>query len=183
MTSQISKKYLSAILGLAVMGGAAVLDAPAYAEEAAAPSAQLIAQLPSPVRKVANNKAFAEECKIKLSPISGCKPVQYMIVNGGICEIILNYNNSELNYRATKNPNESLVDSKRMTKPKTKPQVFSMVTSTGAAIKGQLTEYSSGAKAVNWEYNKVRYVLMTWSPVSGNDLMLLAHRAAKTDLK
>ncbi|MGM9999171.1 MAG: hypothetical protein ACI38Q_07265 [Candidatus Bruticola sp.] len=182
MTSQINK-YFSIMLGLAVIGGAAVTALPSYAEEATSSSTQLVAQLPSPVRKVPNNKAFTEECKIKISPISGCKPVQYMIVNGDICEIILSYNNSELNYRSTRNPNESLVDSKRMTKPKTKPQVFSMVTSTGASIKGQLTDYSTGAKAVSWEYDKVRYVLMTWSQVSGNELITLARRAAKTDLK
>ncbi len=174
-------KCLSLLLGLSIIGSAAFSAEKAYAEEEKA-GIELLAQLPSPVRQVKNPKAFTDECKIKLSPISGCQVVQYIIVNSCICEIVSGYKGMELNYRATKHPNESLVDSKRMKQTVNKPKSFSMQTSKGAKINGFVSEYTCGAKAASWEYNKTRYVLMTWSKINDNDLILLARRAAKADL-
>ncbi len=180
MNNQLTKS-LSLILGLAIVGSVAFGIEKVYAEEAQT-STKILAQLPSPVRRVNNPRAFVEECKIKLSPISGCQVVQYIIVNSCICEIVSNYKGMELNYRATKHPNESLVDSKRMKQTVSKPKSFSMQTSKGAKINGFVSEYTCGAKAASWEYNKTRYVLMSWSKINDNDLILLARRAAKADL-
>ena len=180
MNSKLTKSLIL-LLGLAIISGIALNAEKAYAENDKV-NTQLIAQLPSPVRRVSNNKAFTEECKIKLSPISGCQVVQYIIVNSCICEIVSNYKGMELNYRATKHPNESLVDRKRMKQTVSKPKSFSMQTSKGAKINGFVSEYTCGAKAASWEYNKTRYVLMSWSKINDNDLILLARRAAKADL-
>ncbi len=122
MNNQLTKS-LSLILGLAIVGSVAFGIEKVYAEEAQT-STKILAQLPSPVRRVNNPRAFVEECKIKLAPISGCQVVQYIIVS----------------------------------------------------------EYTCGAKAASWEYNKTRYVLMSWSKINDNDLILLARRAAKADL-
>lgn len=180
MNNQLAKS-LSLLLGLAIIGGAVFSAENTYANENITDT-QVLAQLPSPVRRVNNAKAFTEECKIKLSPISGCQVVQYIIVNSCICEIISNYKGMEINYRATKHPHESLVDSKRMKQTVTKPKSFSMQTSKGAKINGLISEYTCGAKAASWESNKTRYVLLTWSKINDNDLILLARRAAKADL-
>lgn len=180
MNSKLTRS-LSLLLGLAIVGGITLNIEKAYAKETQN-TTQLLAQLPSPVRRVNNAKAFTEECKIKLSPISGCQVVEYIIVNSCICEIVSSYKGMELNYRATKHPNESLVDSKRMKQTVSKPKSFSMQTSKGAKINGLISEYTCGAKAASWEYNKVRYVLMTWSKIDNNDLILLSRRAAKADL-
>ncbi|MGN0013022.1 MAG: hypothetical protein ACI37J_06915, partial [Candidatus Bruticola sp.] len=60
MNSKLTKSLIL-LLGLAIISGIALNAEKAYAENDKV-NTQLIAQLPSPVRRVSNNKAFTEEC-------------------------------------------------------------------------------------------------------------------------
>ena len=74
MNNQLTKS-LSLILGLAIVGSVAFGIEKVYAEEAQT-STKILAQLPSPVRRVNNPRAFVEECKIKLFPNILAEPKQ-----------------------------------------------------------------------------------------------------------